>query len=140
MSCLRINKFYNYNFTLSLILLCLILVLFGCSKSEDEISNWVKKECANKDFACRTKICTSGKYRYCYIEKTHPTSIPVEWRKDCFGIHVGNVCQPCESLYSLNFGGAMKAVPCTTFFQAIERKNKLCNNCIAPRGGPLKEN
>jgi hypothetical protein len=113
-----------------------LIILLSCTKKK-EISKWVKSQCARKVFACKEN-CVSGKFRYCYKDSTDSFE-KKGWRDGCWGIHVGNVCNPCEEIFALNFGGAMRKVDCHEFFSHVEERNKKCKFCIQAFGGPIEQ-
>ena len=51
-------------------------------------------------------------------------------RDHCHAVAVGKTCPPCEQLFALNYAGSLQEVSCEEFFKSIEKKNKICDNCL----------
>lgn len=106
------------------------LFLISCTAGED-LKDKVDQRCKVwSEEACRS--CESGErdeFKFCYYD-SNKYSEPKVVREDCIGVHVGFKCEPCESIFALNFGGSLTEVDCAGFFKALEERNVSCNNCI----------
>jgi hypothetical protein len=114
------------------ILLFVFVVLAGCNEGEEEkIAALVQQHCAKWNAqACRKcKPEVVDELRECYYDSRRHVS-PKVVREDCLAVHVGKRCQPCESIFALNFGGALTEVSCKEFFTSIEERNSICDNCV----------
>lgn len=115
-----------------ILLLTFALVVLGCDPKKDAVvdSKIVAKCQELAASSCRS--CGAGvrdEYRYCYFDsKKYPN--PKVVRENCLAVHVGNKCKPCESIFAVNFGGALSEVSCENFFQTIAERNELCNGCV----------
>ena len=115
---------------LTLIIACSsVLILLGC-ESDSAISEQAKRECREflDGLDCQEN-CEGEPYTYCYVDPENARG-RTDWRKDCHGVAVGEQCEPCRRIFSVNFGGAFRKVTCAEFFDSIERKNRQCDNCL----------
>lgn len=116
----------------TILLLVLAVSVFGCnSTSEEVVDSKITAKCKElESYSCRT--CAAGvrdEFRFCYFDSTKYPK-PQVVRENCLGVHVGNKCKPCESIFAVNFGGALSEVSCENFFQTVEKRNKLCKGCV----------
>jgi len=114
------------------IFLFLIVVLAGCKENQDDKIAALAEQHCKKWSAQACRECKPGvvdELRECYYDSRRHVS-PAVVREDCLTVHVGNRCKPCESIFAVNFGGALREVSCKEFFVAIEERNSICNNCV----------
>jgi len=110
------------------------LSLDGCSKQGIIDQAEIERRCSELSKVCK-KGCSGGDFKACYVD----TSLfgdreSYDVRKECHGVHVGNTCEPCKHIFSLNFGGAMREVSCKTFLEAIEKQDSDCGGCMKKVG------
>ena len=111
----------------------LMISLSCCSRSETEIADYAHRMCNKVETNCRRR-CQEQRFRSCYLDSSQYKQGPYDVRQQCNGVHVGNACFPCENIYALNFGGAMREVKCLEFFSAIRRREKMCDGCMKKVG------
>jgi len=51
-------------------------------------------------------------------------------KESCFAVKFESVCGECERKFEINKDGNFIEATCEEFYQAIENKNKECNNCL----------
>ena len=54
---------------------------------------------------------------------------PEETKKACLAIHSTSACF-CNNNFQLKIDNELKEVSCEEFYQAIEDKNKFCDDCV----------
>ncbi len=74
--------------------------------------------------------CESGLFGHCYHDPKYQASASKNPSWQCYAVHVGRTCTPCESHFMINFQGSFQPVNCTDFFTAIEKKNIECGKCL----------
>lgn len=123
-------------------ILCISFLIGTCIPSDGmAFSTKAFVACKLKGKAeCHGK-CEDGFGEDCYFDSnTHkklrnekaiiPFHFSPEVRNSCFVIHSVSECDECYNRFFLNEGGLFKEVSCEIFYQAIEDKNRSCNNCL----------
>lgn len=126
-------KSYSLAVSVRWLLVACLLALPICSacSSEDEVlPPEVKARCAEEKNKVCQPSCKDGEYRYCYGYREDFKRSDFFMRRDCLAIHVGRNCEPCEDIYSVNFGGSMKGVSCEAFYDTLYKRDKECNGCL----------
>lgn len=119
----------------SLLSFLLLFILLSCNRKNQSNTEQYRERCQKLTAECQP-TCEEKTFRTCFIDtKLFPTG-PYSLIDNCHAVHVGSLCAPCEQLFSVNFGGAMRGVSCEEFFSAIDRKNKdkSCNGCLKQFG------
>ncbi len=113
----------------SLYALLVLLNIFSDALAQEYSPEVIEKCSKIRKESCRgsCKDGERGKFTQCYIDPQYAGKM--RWR-DCYALHVGYSCPPCQELFSTNFGGSFKSISCEYFYTAIERKNKRCSNCL----------
>lgn len=107
--------------------------LSSCNNKTEHFERASYDKCSELEGLCETK-CSQRKFRSCYVDKKRFGNGPYDVTKQCHGVHVGDMCYPCDQIFSLSFGGAMRAVSCEEFVQSLLRKNKECGGCLKAVG------
>ncbi|MCO6431327.1 MAG: hypothetical protein J5J00_10740 [Deltaproteobacteria bacterium] len=111
---------------LPLLLLVISTVAVAAPGANQEISarcnEWRKEACLE---SCEPG--SKGIVRECYVDPKYYSK--ATWRS-CYALHIAETCPPCKDLFATNYGGAFRPVSCEYFYEAIEKKNKMCGNCL----------
>ena len=113
----------------------LSLAIFSCKAQHQSSGEQYHERCQTITTACEPN-CLEKTFRACFIDSKLFPKGPYDIINNCHAVHVGNLRAPCQQLFSVNFGGSMRAVSCEEFFSALDRKNndKACDGCLEQIG------
>ena len=111
--------------------LTLVTCVLSCTK-ESDVSNNIKLRCKELTSRACDPDCEGGKFNKCHYDGRQPfdnkSFEASSARERCVAMHVGSNCAPCENIFALNFAGAIREVGCEEYLEAIDKRNKNCDN------------
>ena len=113
----------------------LVALLCSCADKSEKFIVPAQSMCKELESMCETK-CSQKRFKSCYVDTKLFGAGPYDVTKSCHGVHVGDMCYPCDQIFSLNFGGAMRKVACEEFVQTLLKKNASCSGCLKAVGEP----
>lgn len=111
-------------------LLIFAILSVGCSKSNEVDISAITETCKKWEEAKCKGECEDGSFGKCYHDPRYKSAASKNASWQCYAIHVGSTCTPCESRFMLNFQGAFQPVYCIDFHKAINKKNLQCDDCL----------